>query len=40
VAGIWAMGLYVFTVLVRVAIPIELGSLRAPGIEPDPPADP
>lgn len=28
--GIWAMGLFVFTVLVRVAIPIELGNLRAP----------
>lgn len=26
--GIWAMGLFVITVLVRVAIPIELGDLR------------
>jgi molybdopterin-containing oxidoreductase family membrane subunit len=31
--GIWAMGLWVFTVLVRVAIPIELGNLRAPGVK-------
>ncbi len=31
-AGIWAMGLFVFTVLVRVAIPIELGAVRAPGV--------
>ena len=29
-AGIWAMGLFVFTVLVRVALPIELGQLRTP----------
>ena len=28
--GIWAMGLFVITVLVRVAIPIELGDLRMP----------
>jgi len=27
--GIWAMGLFIFTVLVRVAIPIEMGILRA-----------
>ena len=27
-AGIWAMGLIVLTVLVRVALPIELGNLR------------
>ena len=26
--GIWAMGLFIFTVLVRLAIPIELGRLR------------
>lgn len=26
--GIWAMGSFIFTLLVRVAIPIELGSLR------------
>ena len=29
-AGIWAMGLFVFTVLVRVALPIELGNSRSP----------
>lgn len=29
-AGIWAMGLFVLTVLVRVALPIELGSVRSP----------
>jgi molybdopterin-containing oxidoreductase family membrane subunit len=28
--GIWAMGLFVLTVLVRVAIPIELGRVRSP----------
>ncbi len=27
-AGIWAMGAFVFTILIRVAIPIELGQLR------------
>lgn len=31
--GIWAMGLFVFTVLIRVALPIELGQLRSPLIE-------
>ena len=29
-AGIWAMGLFVLTVLVRVALPIELGHARSP----------
>lgn len=28
--GIWAMGLFIFTVLVRVALPIELGRMRIP----------
>ncbi len=32
-AGIWAMGLFVFTVLVRVGLPIELGHLRSPAVE-------
>ena len=32
-AGIWAMGLFVLTVLVRVALPIELGEVRSPYIE-------
>ncbi len=29
-AGIWALGLFVLTVLVRVALPIELGHVRLP----------
>ncbi len=29
-AGIWAMGLFIFTALVRIALPIELGQLRSP----------
>ena len=29
-AGIWAMGLFVLTVLVRVALPIEMGEARSP----------
>lgn len=28
--GVWALGLFVLTVLIRVALPIELGTLRAP----------
>ena len=32
-AGVWATGLFVLTVLVKVAIPIELGEVRAPGLE-------
>lgn len=32
-AGIWAMGLFVLTVLVRVALPIELGESRSPYLE-------
>ena len=31
-AGIWALGLFVLTVLVRVALPIELGQSRSPYI--------
>jgi molybdopterin-containing oxidoreductase family membrane subunit len=31
--GIWAMGLFVLTALVRVAIPIELGEARSPHLE-------
>jgi molybdopterin-containing oxidoreductase family membrane subunit len=30
--GIWATGLFVLTVLVKVAIPIELGEVRSPGL--------
>ena len=29
-AGIWAMGLFILTVLVRIALPIEMGHLRSP----------
>jgi Ni/Fe-hydrogenase subunit HybB-like protein len=29
-AGIWAMGLFILTVLVRVALPIEMGEQRSP----------
>jgi molybdopterin-containing oxidoreductase family membrane subunit len=29
-AGVWAMGLFVLTVLVKVAVPIELGYVRSP----------
>jgi molybdopterin-containing oxidoreductase family membrane subunit len=29
-AGIWALGLFVMTVLVRVALPIEMGTVRSP----------
>jgi molybdopterin-containing oxidoreductase family membrane subunit len=32
-AGIWATGLFILTVLVKVAIPIELGELRSPDLE-------
>jgi molybdopterin-containing oxidoreductase family membrane subunit len=36
-AGIWALGLFVLTVLVQVALPIELGQLRSPHLEePEP----
>jgi Ni/Fe-hydrogenase subunit HybB-like protein len=31
--GIWALGLFVLTVLVRVALPIELGEARSPYID-------
>jgi Ni/Fe-hydrogenase subunit HybB-like protein len=36
--GIWAMGLFVLTILVRVALPIELGDARSPYLEAPPPA--
>jgi molybdopterin-containing oxidoreductase family membrane subunit len=32
-AGIWAMGLFVMTALVRVALPIEMGEARSPHLE-------
>ncbi len=31
-AGVWALGLFILTVLVRVALPIELGEARSPYI--------
>ncbi len=37
-AGIWALGLFVLTILVRVALPIELGDVRSPYLEAPPPA--
>jgi molybdopterin-containing oxidoreductase family membrane subunit len=35
-AGIWAMGMFVLTVLVKVALPIEMGEVRSPYLEPPP----
>ncbi len=32
-AGIWALGLFVLTVLIRVALPIELGEVRSPHLK-------
>lgn len=32
-AGIWALGFFVLTILVRVALPIELGEVRSPHLE-------
>jgi len=32
-AGIWAMGCFILTVLVRVALPIELGTARSPHLD-------
>lgn len=32
-AGVWATGLFVLTVLVKVALPIELGEVRSPYLE-------
>jgi molybdopterin-containing oxidoreductase family membrane subunit len=33
-AGVWATGLFVLTILVRVALPIELGEVRSPYLPP------
>jgi molybdopterin-containing oxidoreductase family membrane subunit len=38
--GIWALGMLVFTLLAKVAIPIELGDLRRPGAGSAPVAPP
>ena len=35
-AGIWALGFFVLTVLVRVALPIEMGSVRSPHFKEEP----
>ena len=32
-AGIWALGMFVLTILVRVALPIELGEVRSPFLD-------
>jgi molybdopterin-containing oxidoreductase family membrane subunit len=32
-AGVWALGLFMLTILVRVALPIELGEVRSPYLE-------
>jgi molybdopterin-containing oxidoreductase family membrane subunit len=32
-AGVWALGFFVLTILVRVALPIELGEVRSPYLE-------
>jgi Ni/Fe-hydrogenase subunit HybB-like protein len=37
-AGIWALGFFVLTILVRVALPIELGHSRSPYLDAPPPA--
>jgi molybdopterin-containing oxidoreductase family membrane subunit len=37
-AGVWAVGLFVMTVLVRIALPIEMGIARSPHIRDVPPA--
>jgi Ni/Fe-hydrogenase subunit HybB-like protein len=35
-AAIWALGMFVLTVLVKVALPIELGEVRAPTAQSEP----
>ena len=32
--GIWGIGLLLFTLLAKAAVPIECGTLRAPGVKP------
>jgi hypothetical protein len=34
--GIWALGMLIFTLLAKIAIPIELGDLKRPGPGPAP----
>jgi hypothetical protein len=38
--GIWGVGRLIFTLLAKVAIPIELGDLKRPGPGPTPILDP
>jgi Ni/Fe-hydrogenase subunit HybB-like protein len=38
-AGIWALGMFVLTVLIKVALPIEMGEVRSPHLRPDPTYD-
>jgi Ni/Fe-hydrogenase subunit HybB-like protein len=38
-AGIWALGLFVLTMLVKVALPIELGTARSPLLSRSPPTE-
>jgi molybdopterin-containing oxidoreductase family membrane subunit len=37
-AGVWALGFFVLTILVRVALPIEMGSVRSPLLSAEPAA--
>ena len=37
-AGVWALGFFVLTILVRVALPIEMGSVRSPHLSLEPAA--
>jgi Ni/Fe-hydrogenase subunit HybB-like protein len=38
-AGVWALGLFVLTMLVKVALPIELGTARSPLLSRAPPTE-
>jgi Ni/Fe-hydrogenase subunit HybB-like protein len=38
-AGIWALGMFVLTVLVKVALPIEMGAVRSPFLQSELPQD-
>jgi molybdopterin-containing oxidoreductase family membrane subunit len=37
-AGVWALGFFVLTILVRVALPIEMGAVRSPHLGKEPAA--
>jgi molybdopterin-containing oxidoreductase family membrane subunit len=32
--GVWALGFFVLTILVRIALPIEMGTVRSPHLTP------